>query len=136
MKGMALEVVVQWIILSVVAAVVIGLVFTFSDDIKRYLGNILNKNKEIKTEIIESEKFSTSQVITYMTSCWSKTGEKFEEDVICYILKGDVSTVDKTLLEDSLESPANVDASKFDPSKSTTIIRFEDIGNIIYVESS
>jgi Flp pilus assembly pilin Flp len=137
MKGMALETVVQWIILSVVAMVVIGLVFTFSDDIKRAFKNIMNKDEQgVKTEIVESETFTTSQIKTYITACWSKTGEKYEGDVICYILKGDVSGVDGNTLKDALESPAEVDINKFDSSKTGTIIRFEDIGNIVYVESS
>jgi hypothetical protein len=136
MKGMALETVVQWIILSVVAAVVIGLVFTFSDDIKRSFENMFKSDTEVKTDMIESNAFSTAQISTYVKACWEKTGDKFKGDVICYILKGDVSNVDKTVLEISLKSPAQVDVSSFDSSKTGTIIKFEDLGNTIYVESS
>lgn len=135
MKAMALETIVQWLILSVVAMVVIGLVMTFSGDIKNYIKGWLKKDVNTKAEIVESEKFSTSQVITYIKTCWSKTGEDFEDDIVCYILKGDVSAVDKKLLGESLNKPAVVDVSKFKTSEKTTIIRFENIGNIIHVES-
>ena len=136
MKGLALEVIIQWVILSVVALVVIGLVFTFSDDIKRYLSGWFGNEQEIKTEKVTSDSFSTSEIITFAKACWSSTGEKYEENIICYILTGDVSNVDKDMLEDSLDSPAKVDVSEFDLSKSLTIIRFEDVGNIVYIESS
>lgn len=135
MKGMALEVVVKWIILSVVAIVVIGMIIYFSDEIKKYVGGLLKPKEEPKTEMIESGSFSTSAVITYVKSCWDKTGVNFEGDTICYILKGDVSGVDTELLNNSLDPPAQVDISKFNPSENTTFIEFEDIGNIIHVGS-
>ena len=136
MKGiLALDVVVKWIILSVVALVVISLVIYFSDKIRGFIENKMDKDEEIETQMIESDKFSTSQLATYIRGCWDKTGERFYEDVICYILKGDVSGADIDLLEIALEQPAQVDVSNFMPSKKTTIIRFEDLGNIVYVES-
>lgn len=135
MKGMALEVVVKWIILTVVALVVISLVIYFSNEIKQYLKGWMKEKVETKAEIVESQRFSTSQVITYIKACWDKTGEKFEEDMVCYILKGDVSEVNAELLKSALEPPAQVDVSKFDNSKTTTIISFENVGNIIHVVS-
>jgi hypothetical protein len=89
----------------------------------------------IKSETDEPIVFSTSQVMTYIRSCWDMTGPNFHEDTKCYILIGDLNGVDKTSLEDALSSPAQVDASKFDPYKSTAIISFEDVGNIVHIES-
>lgn len=134
MKGLALETIVRWIILSVVAVVVIGLVIFFSDDIKRIIGDWFNR-KDNKTEIVEADSFSTSQVVTYIKSCWGKTGEKFDDDMVCYILKGDVNGVDVGLLSGSLDPPAQVNTEGFETDKDTTIIRFVNLGNIVYVES-
>ena len=134
MKGLALESVMQWIILLVVAGVVISLVLYFNDEIKMYVENWF-KEKPVKAEIIEANQFSTSQVMTYMRACWDRTGERFKEGVICYILKGSVSNVDSALLTNAVSEPASVDINKFDPSKNVTMIRFEDVGNKIIVES-
>ena len=134
MKGLALETIIKMIILVVVALLVINLMIFFSEEIKNYIRNFFGKG-EFKTEIVENPSYSTSQVMTYMRSCWDRTGEKFHEDVVCYILKGDVSGVDPSLLLNAVEPPATVNNSKFDPLKTTTIIRFEDVGNVIHVES-
>lgn len=134
-QGMALDTVVKFIILIVVALVVIGLVIYFSDDIKNYLKNWLGKSNEVKVQKIEADSFSTTQVMTYIRGCWDMTGENFHEDVTCYILVGDLSGVDKYALGNTLSSPAEADVSKFDPSKTMVIISFEDVGNIVHVES-
>lgn len=134
MKGLALETVVKWIILLVVAGVVINLIFFFSEDIKRFLEVHMGR-EGVKAEVIESEEFSTSQLKTFIRACWEKTGETFREDVVCYILRGSVSGVDPTALKNALEPPASVDVSNFDPSKKVTLIRFEDVGNRVIVES-
>lgn len=133
MKGMALETVVKWIILLVVAGVVLNLIFFFSDEITRIVGGF-TKQKEPKAEIIESSTFSTSQVKTYIRGCWDRTGETFQEDVVCYILRGDVSGVDPKSLAD-IGYNVTVDTSKFIRTQKVTIIRFQDIGNKIIVES-
>jgi len=135
MKGMALEMVIKWIILSVVALVVIGVVMFFADEIKEYVKEMFGNNKDVQTEKIVAAKFSTSQIKTYIQSCWDKTGDKYKDDVICYILKGDVSDVDVDVLQNSLGNQDLVDLVDFDPSITTTTIRFVNIGNTIYVES-
>jgi len=136
MKGLALETVVKWIIYIVVAGIVINLVFYFYGDIKRYLkDNVLTKEKGVKTEMEEVGICSNNQLRIYMRSCWDKTGEKYDEDVICYILKGDFSNVDTDQLSTAVEDPASVDLYEFDTSKNSVIIKFEDIGNKIVLES-
>lgn len=133
MKGMALETVIQWIILIVVAGVIFNLIFFFSDEVKRVIGQF-TKGEKPKTETINSNVFSTSQIKTYMKSCWDKTGEKFQEDLTCYILRGDVNGVDPNSLMD-IDYPANVDISNFYLDEKVTIIKFEDVGNKIILES-
>jgi len=135
MKGLALESVVKWIILLVVATVIIHLVLFFSDRIKEFIKDYMSKEPEIKTEVVEATGFTTSEVMTYVRSCWDKTGERFNGNVVCYVLKGDMSNVDASLLPNAVEPPAVVDVSKFDASKNFTIIRFEDVGNRIILES-
>lgn len=135
MKGLALETVVKWIILLVVAGVVINLILFFSDSIVIFIRGFMQPDKTPKTDIIESNQFSTAQVKTYMKACWDRTGERFDEDVICFVLKGDMGNVDKDSLTNAIDSPALVDVSKFDKSKNVAVIRFEDIGNRIILES-
>lgn len=135
MKGLALETVVKWIILLVVAGVVINLVLFFSDRIVIFIRGFMEPDKTPKTDIIESDQFSTAQVKTYMRACWDKTGERFDMDVICFVLKGDMSGVDKDSLANAADPPASVDVAKFDKSKNMAVVRFEDIGNRIILES-
>jgi len=133
MKGLALETVVKWIILIVVAGVVINLLFFFSDEIKNIIWGYTEE--KIKTEDIESNEFSTAQVKAYIRICWGKTGERFQEDFVCYILRGSVINVNPTSLTNAVEPPAYVDISKFNINEDMTIIKFEDVGNKIIVES-
>ena len=133
MKGLALETVVKWIILIVVTGVVINLLFFFSDEIKRIITGY-TEEEEPEVEIIESSEFSASQIKTYMKACWDKTGGSFQEDVVCYILRGSVIDIDPISLE-SIDIPATIDLTNFNSSKSVTVIRFEDVGNKIIVES-
>ncbi len=135
-KGLALETVVKWIIYIVVAGVVINLVFFFYDDVKRYIEtSVFKREKDVQTEKIEQDSFSAVEVRIFVRACWDKTGERYEKDVICYILKGDVSGVDGSDLVGAVDSPAQVDVTEFDNSATSTIIRFEDISNKIIVES-
>ncbi|RLI99492.1 MAG: hypothetical protein DRP06_03350 [Candidatus Aenigmatarchaeota archaeon] len=125
---LALDTVVGWIILLVVAGVVIGLIFGFSDQIAEML-NINNEEKSHDTEYMTSASFSESQVKTYIEICWSKTGERFAKDFTCYTLDGDISTVNPATIAGTYDG--YVVESSFDNTKGILIIRFEDIGNKI-----
>lgn len=131
---LALDTVITMIILIVVALVIIGMMIFFSNDIRSYIDRWIHKPSP-KTQVAEAKSFPTSQVMNYIRACWDSTGVDFHEDTICYILKGDVNGVDPAMLVNAVGSPAQVDASRFDPTKNTTIISFEDVGNIIKVES-
>lgn len=135
MKGdMSLEYIIKFLILLIVAAVVISMLISFSDDIKTKIRDMFGKEEEIKTNSIDADSFSTAQIRTYMNSCWEKTGERYNKDFICYILKGDVSSVDKENLRQGVYG-AVVVLDAFDTTKKVTIIRFVDVGNKIIVES-
>ncbi|MCK4729966.1 MAG: hypothetical protein KAT28_01465 [Candidatus Aenigmarchaeota archaeon] len=128
-KGdLALDTIVSWIILLVVAGVVIGLIFGFSDQIKVIL-NLESEEKSYDTEYMTSASFSESQVGTYIEICWSKTGERFTKDFICYTLEGNISAVNPVTIAGAYDG--YVVESNFDNTKGILIIRFEDIGNKI-----
>ena len=129
MKGdLALDTVVGWVILLVVAGVVIGLIFGFSDQIAEML-SIESEEKAHATEYMTSTSFSESQVRTYIEICWSKTGERFAKDFRCYILDGDISALNSGVLAGTYDGYA-VEAN-FDNTKGILVIMFEDIGNKI-----
>jgi hypothetical protein len=133
MKGdLALDTIINWIILLVVAGVVIGIIFYYSDEIKGSLSSLSEKENP-ETELFEAEYFSESQVNTYIELCWAKTGEKFNKDFMCYILKGDLSSITPSELEGEFDGYKVI--ADFNNSRKILVIRFEDIGNKIIVEN-
>ncbi len=133
MKGdLALDTVVSWIILLVVAMVVIGIIFHFSEQAKQTLTT--DSEKHLETEYFESDLFSESQIKTYLQLCWAKTGENFNKDFICYILKGDMSSVDPANLEGEYEG-YRVIAEEFNTSIPIATIMFEDVGNKVIIKN-
>lgn len=133
--ALSLEYVVKVLILTVVAVVIIGIITTFSSDIQLNIKKLFfedEESKRVKTEAITST-FTTTQVKNYIKSCWRKTGEDYQEDVICYILKGDLSPVDKTSLRNV--DDINVEVGNFNPDSGVATIKFIDIGNKVIVES-
>ena len=132
---MALEYVVKILILVAVAAVVMNIILIFSGDIQLQVREFFGpKEKSVETETIEAENFSSSQIRNYIKSCWEKTGEKYEKDAICYILKGNVSSVTQADIQ-TVEGVNKVNTGKFDNKKTVTIIGFRDLWDEIYVES-
>lgn len=132
MKGFALETIFKFLIVFVAAIVAITLIIFYSDQIKSYLYSVTHGDQQFITERVESENFSTSQVRTYIMSCWDKFG-KSGKNVICYALLGNVSSVDTSVLIDSLDPPNVVDVSRFNQSSNITIIKRVDNG--VRVES-
>ncbi len=133
MKGdLALDMVVGWIILLVVAGVVIGIIFYYADEIKGAFSS-LSEEKNPEAEYFKAESFSDSQIKTYIELCWSKTGEKFNKDFICYVLKGDISSIKPSDLEGDFEGYRVI--TDFNNSKAILTIMFEDIGNKIIIKN-
>ncbi len=133
MKGdLALDMVVGWIILLVVAGVVIGIIFYYADEIKGSFSS-LSEEKNPEAEYFEAESFSGSQIKTYTELCWSKTGEKFNKDFICYVLKGNISSIKPSDLEGDFEGYRVI--TDFNNSKAILTIMFEDIGNKIIIKN-
>ena len=132
MKGLALEYVVKLVILLVVALVVINLILYFSNEIKPII-HPMDKG-EVKTEIIEAKSFSTSQVATYVRACWEKTGPTYDKDEVCYILKGDTTSVDKELLKNLVKDIAIV-KDDLNLSKNIIVIKYVFFGHKVVVEN-
>jgi len=139
MRGLALEYVVQWIILLTVAMVVISMFIYFSEDIKRFLRK---QTKEVRIEAreIEKEYFSSGEILAYAFSCWDKTGENYKEDAACFYLFGNFSKVDKSwvyeqFLERYPEGKPRLDLATFDTSKNYAKIKFRRLDFAIVVEN-
>ncbi len=129
---LALDTVVGWIVLLVVAGVVIGLIFSFSDQIAEML-NINSEEKSHDTEYVTSASFSESQIKTYIEICWSKTGERFTKDFVCYVLNGNMSSVNPVALSGNY-GDYTVEAT-FDNTQGMVMIMFKDIGNKIILKN-
>jgi hypothetical protein len=128
LKGLALDYVIKLIILLAVALVVISLVIYFANNVKSFLKS--KQQPKVKPQIINASSFITSQVKAYMEACWSK-GEEIKEDTLCYILKGDLTQIDKDNLK-KVDFRTSVD---FDETKRILIIRYERLGRKVVVEN-
>ncbi|MFB6076015.1 MAG: hypothetical protein ABEK17_02625 [Candidatus Aenigmatarchaeota archaeon] len=138
--ALSLEYVVKIVILMVVAVVIIGIMTGFSDDLKIRVDSMLfGKDDEgpVKTEEVNVGSFSTVQVRNYAKSCWEKTGTSYQGDVICYVLKGSMSSVNKNNLRQSLENMdnLNVELNNFNPNSNMAMVKFKDIGDKIIIEN-
>lgn len=139
MKGLALEYVIQWIILLAVAMVVISMITYFSGDIKRFLKRQTEETR-VEPREIRKEFFSSGEILAYAYACWDKTGERFREDVTCFYLFGDFSNVDKDwILQQFLqrypEGKPRIDLGSFDTSKEYAKIKFRELDCAIVVEN-
>ncbi|MCK4429024.1 MAG: hypothetical protein KAU95_01510 [Candidatus Aenigmarchaeota archaeon] len=133
MKGdLALDTIVGWIILLVMAVVVIGIIFHYSDTAKNIL--VTDPEEQPEAESFEYEVISESQMKTLIQSCWAKTGENFNKDFICFIVKGDMSSIAPEYLEGEQEGYTVV-MDEFDNTKTMATIEFEDIGNKVIVKT-
>lgn len=133
MKGdLALDTVVNWLILLVVAGVVIGIIFTYSDKINEILfSNQVQPTPE--TQYIEAQSFPESQIKTLVDLCWSKTGEDYYKDFVCYILKGNLNSINASNIQGVFEGYVVI--TDFNNSRDMLTIRFEDVGNKIIVQN-
>jgi len=131
MKGLALDYVIKLIILLAVALVVINLVLYFSGQIKQFIRK-RTSNTTVNTEIINATSFSTGQLATYARACWDKTGENYKEDAICYILRGNMKSVDVEKLKKLVNFPLEVN---FKQDKNIVVIRYSYIGHKIVMEN-
>jgi hypothetical protein len=97
MKGqLALDYIFKIVILLVTVAVIIGLIFTFSNDIQNSVHQFLcnfftcpNENACPDRKSIEKDTFASSEISAYIQSCdncYSNIPEADQKDAVCYLL--------------------------------------------------
>ena len=88
----SLEYVAKMIIVLVVVAVVIGMIFAFSDDIKRLWEILLNPNEpEPETYAITVPgPFYASDFANLIETCWVEKSNDYgvDDDRVCFVLDG------------------------------------------------
>jgi hypothetical protein len=139
MKALALEYIVQWIILLTVAMVIISMVIYFSDDIKRFIKR-QTEDSIVQPREIRKQNFMSGEILTYAYSCWDKTGEKYREDVVCFYLFGNFTNVDKDWVFNQFserypDGKPRIDLTNFNTSKEYAKIRFRWVDLAIVVEN-
>jgi hypothetical protein len=139
MKALALEYIVQWIILLTVAMVIISMVIYFSDDIKRFFKR-QTEDSIVQPREIRKQNFMSGEILTYAYSCWDKTGEKYREDVVCFYLFGNFTNVDKDWVFNQFserypDGKPRIDLTNFNTSKEYAKIRFRWVDLAIVVEN-
>ena len=89
---MSLEYLAKMIIALVVVAVVIGMIFTFSDDIKRLWDDFVNPDEpEVEyPPIIVPGPFYASDFANVIETCWVEKSNDFSADkvMVCFVLEG------------------------------------------------
>lgn len=133
MKAQAsVETIGKWVLLLVILGIGIQFIINLSHDTSKYTQDISKEN--YNTSIVESESFSTSQIVLYMRSCASKSSENSDEDFTCYILKGDMSSVNNTEVASSLLE-YDIDISDFSNQKEIASIEYDHITKTVYLKN-
>jgi len=140
-QGMALETVFKILILLVTVAVIIGLIFNFSDQIKNqitgFINQLLGKNQGIPQfpRTVEKQSFTSGEIASYIETCYTamtSLPETEQKDISCFILVG-TSFQSQGILD--RVSPTIKDhvtiTSNF--NRGVVIIDFVDLGNKITV---
>jgi len=133
LKGLALEIIFKWSLLIVVAMIAIGLIFFFRDNIRKFFENFFNTDQTDGGRVVNSTSFSESQVKTFIKACWDKYNSTHINEVLCYVLQGDVRGVQPDSLLTTLDSKDLVDVTKFNNQIAVTFIK--STGRKILVES-
>jgi hypothetical protein len=122
MRGdMEISKVAEFLILMVVLAIGIGLVTLYTQNSKAFLGETANGN--YNTSMVQAKSFSDSQIRLYLKSCESMVQGKMDEDFTCYILEGDMGSVNlKNLTESSQKIPRDV--SRFNTNNAIAEIKY------------
>lgn len=92
MRGsMALDMIVKFVIILVVAALVIGLFIQFQGDAKDSIVKLFKGEEKIDTNVktVNQASFSAGQVAQYIESCYDKmieVPEVDQKDTVCFVL--------------------------------------------------
>lgn len=140
-KGqMALETIFKVLILLVAVAVIIGLIMTFSDEVrnivKEFIGKFFGKSptQEFPKQV-EKDSFSAGEIASYIESCYTtmtSVSETEQKDTNCFLLIGKNFESSGILEKVSPSIRGNVEISA-DFTRGILIIEFIDVGNKIIV---
>jgi hypothetical protein len=140
-KGqMALETIFKVLILLVAVAVIIGLIISFSDQVRNIVKEFINKyfGKNPTQEFpkqIEKDSFASGEIASYIESCYTSMTsipEGDQKDTNCFLLIGK-SFESSDILEKVSPSIRNNVEIKADFTRGILIIQFQDVGNKIIV---
>ncbi len=138
-KGaMELEYIVKMSLLVLFFAVMAKIVYDAYWNAQNAMDSTIGPGNEKDPGTIEVRgvTFTDNQLANYIYSCWSRTGEDHQGDLVCYVLEGDFSGVTPSNIQDVNGVPSgHINVTFFDTSKSVAVIKFVDIGNKIFVES-
>lgn len=145
---MSLEYITKLIILLVVVVVSVGLIMSFSSQIKYqvscfFFGDCGEKNKVTSGNFpitIKEKEFTISQVANYIESCYdtfSSLPEEEQEDKDCYVLIADYpfrNMINKKDLLNYLDERIREHVEfKATLNKEVLTISFEDLGNKVVI---
>lgn len=143
MKGeMALDYIVKFLIVLVVAGVVIGLFMASSEDARNALHNMFFPDViKLPVETSASQtKFSAGEIANYIESCYSnmeRVPEASQKDIVCYVLMANnsFSTFTSSAEVSSALSKDIRDKVHFntDFQRAYLKIEFRELGNEIIV---
>lgn len=143
-KGMmALDVVVKFVIVLVVAAVVIGLFVTFSHDAESGVRDMFGEEEGPEIDFpktVQQNTFSAGSVAQYVESCYDTMMELSEieqEDTVCYILMANIDFSEFTSVSEiegavSSDLGQNVEFNT-DLGRAYIQITFKELGNTVVV---
>lgn len=142
-QGMALETVFKILILIVTVMVIVGLIFTFSDQIRTqvtaFLNQILGKSQGgiNLPQTIEHNSFTSSEVANYVETCYNTETSiqaSDRKDTNCFVLIGnsfgDNANDVMSNISPSIRDYVTISA---DFTRGVVIIDFTDIGSKITV---
>lgn len=145
MKGdLALEYIFRIVIMLVTVAVMIGLIYTFSSDIRssidKFLSSLFGKSAPPGTKTISQDTFSSREIATFIDSCYSSNKalpENEQKDTVCFVLLAKTSpyfNVDtNSILNNVSPSIKNQVDFKTDFTLQYVKIQYQDLGNRIIV---
>jgi hypothetical protein len=144
MKGeLALDMVVKFLIILVVAGVVIGLFMKFSSDSKDAVKDMFKPNSTKETgfpKTLQQNSFNSGEVANFIESCYdtmSKIPPAQQKDVTCYVLMANSpfssaasSSGIMGAIESKIQSKVKINT---DLSKDYIKISFVELSNTVVV---